>query len=101
MSYPQETVALKNLGDGWFPPDDIAAEYGEAIAIVNRAARCVAIFDLLKGRDDLDQDGIKLVLGCAHMINLGQWYQKTEEALLFVANNIGRLEPEPPPGPLP
>ena len=101
LNYPREGSSLKALSDAWLPPEDIAAEYEAAASIIPPPVRTVAIFDLLKTRTDLDQDGVRLVLGCAHLINIRQWYEKAEEALLFVAANISRLVPEDPQGDLP
>lgn len=90
MTYPENWTGVRDAAINWAPPEDIAEAYFDAISKAAPPLFCVPIFDMLKLRTDLDADGMRVALGCAHLINRGQWFDRTEEAIRFIGANAAR-----------
>jgi hypothetical protein len=52
---------------------------------------CVATFDALKAAPDLTQDGLRLLLGAAHLIAAGGWHGLAGDAATLLAQRAGQL----------
>lgn len=67
----------------------LADAQGKASPVV----ACVLVFDALKGHvSDLDEDGARLLAGCAHLIMTNAWHGKGDEASDVRDTALARLE---------
>lgn len=53
--------------------------------------QAVGVFDLLGPVADLDQDGLRLLLGAAHLIASGGWHGKAGDAATVLVTRAGDL----------
>ena len=53
--------------------------------------QAVGVFDILGPVADLDQDGLRLLLGAAHLIAAGGWHGKAGDAATMLAARVGDL----------
>ncbi|WP_300396684.1 hypothetical protein [Henriciella sp.] len=102
MSYPNSISAVREGLQSYTPPEGIEDAFYDALS-GPPVPMIVGCFDLLKSVEDLDDNGRKLLCGCAELINLGQWFGKAPEALTVLMSVAPTLpaDPEPEPDPIP
>lgn len=94
MTYPTNWPEVRNAAQAYVPPESVAEEYAAAIANVSSAPFCVGVFSALKSVGDLDNTGLGIALGCAHLINMGVWFGKQAEAMAFLIARASDYVPE-------
>jgi hypothetical protein len=75
------------------PAPDHAERIYAAQAAAPPVLACVSAFDALKAAPDLTQDGLRLLLGAAHLIASGGWHGLAGEAASVLATRAGQLLP--------
>ncbi|WP_084398262.1 hypothetical protein [Henriciella aquimarina] len=89
-TYPNTVPAVREALQSYVPPESIEGAFYGALS-KPPVPMFVACFDLLKevendSEQTLDDEGRKLLCGCAELINLGQWFGKASEALTVLMN---------------
>lgn len=100
MSYPSTWSALQQARASWAPPEGIADAFAEIAVSPVPYLFCTKAFNLLSPLiEDLDNDGVGIALGVAHMINATQFDQRHGEALAFLIAHAHRYQPAEAPHP--
>ena len=98
MTYPTNTPDWRALLLAYNPQEDQAEAIHEAQAAASPVVGCVTVFNALKSVPDLDQNGVKLLLGAAHLIAAGGWHGLSGEAAMLIGQRARDVMPDPSPG---
>jgi hypothetical protein len=93
MSYPTEIPTFRAAVMAYDPPTDIAEAFYVAQGQGSTVVQAVGVFDLLGPVAELDQDGLALLLGAAHLIASNGWHGLAGEAATILATRVGQLVP--------
>jgi hypothetical protein len=91
--YPTTIVTFRAAVLAYEPDAGIAEAFYAAQSAGSPVVQAVGVFDLLGPVADLDQDGLQLLLGAAHLIAAGGWHGKAGEAVTMIAARVGELDP--------
>lgn len=92
MSYPNTIPTFLDAARALTPPADITAQYYNAV-YGGPVTAAVTVLNLLKDRDDLSQDALKVLLGAADLIRQpqNQWHGLAGEAATVLATRAKDL----------
>jgi hypothetical protein len=102
MSYPITITTFRDALLAYQPEAEHEAAIFTAQGIASPVVQCVEVFRALRSAEGLDNDGLSLLLGAAHLIASGGWHGLASEAVTLISNRAGDLvtpEPEPEPDP--
>ena len=91
MTYPTTIPDFRAAVMAYNPPTDIAEAFYVAQGQGSPVVQAVGVFDLLGPVAELDQDGLALLLGAAHLIASNGWFGKASEAATVLATRAGAL----------
>lgn len=91
--YPTTIPDWINAARKYLPPADIMEEYYTAVYQASPVLCIVNAFQMLRGRCDLDQDGLKVVLGAADIIRQPghDYHSLSAEASILIGQKAGLL----------
>lgn len=104
MSYPTSIPAFRDALLAYQPAEDLTDAIYDAQAQASPVVAAVTVFKALQGAESLDNDGLALLLGAAHLIAAGGWHGLAGEAATLIGQRAGDLvvsEPSPEPSPEP
>lgn len=78
------------------PAEDHAEAIYEAQGAASPVLACVTAFNALKAAQGLSQDGLKVLLGAAHLIAAGGWHGLAGEAATLIGQRAGELNANAP-----
>lgn len=93
MSYPTSIPEFRAAVMAYQPDTGIAEAFYAAQAQGSPVVQAVGVFDLLGPVAELDQDGLRLLLGAAHLIAAGGWHGKAGDAAALLASRAATLQP--------
>jgi len=93
MTYPTTIPSFLVAARAWQPPQDISEHYYAAAFGGSPVSASTEALRLLKERNDLDSDGLKVLLGACHLIALpnNQWHGLGGVAAQTLATRLGEL----------
>jgi acyl dehydratase len=91
MTYPASIPEFRAALLAYNPAPDHADPIYAAQGAASPVLACVSTFDALKAAPDLTQDGLRLLLGAAHLIASGGWHGLAGEAASVLATRAGQL----------
>lgn len=109
MTYPTSIPAFRDAllayvpGPADQPGEDHTDAIYDAQAQASPVVAAVTVFKALQGAEGLDNDGLALLLGAAHLIAAGGWHGLAGEAATLIGQRAGDLvfsEPSPELAPL-
>lgn len=96
--YPTNIPDWRDLLLAYQPPEDHAEAINRAQMAANIVPQCVEVFNALKNAPGLSQDGLRLLVGAAHLIASSAWNgMGTEAAMLIGQRARDVMPPETPP----
>mgnify|MGYP003681971035 CR=1 FL=1 len=100
MTYPATIPAVREAILAYTPNVEAARDlYDAALVNVSIVNLSVRLFEALSPyADDLDEDGRKVLTGCAKLIFEGSWHGKTLEAALVFNKLAAEFEASPADG---
>ena len=92
MTYPKTIAEFLSAARNWTPPQEISEAYYTSV-YGSPVTASTSILSLLKARDDLDNDGLKVLVGAAHIIAEphNQWHGRGAEAASVVAARASEI----------
>jgi hypothetical protein len=101
MSYPTTIPAFRDALQAYVPAEPNADSIEIAQMERSTVAKAVRVFETLKADTELDNDGLALLLGAAHLIASNDWYALAGDAVTVVAQRAAEyVPPEPAPSPI-
>lgn len=97
LMYPTNIPAWRTSLLAYEPGEDHADAIYEAQAMASPVVATVKAFNALKGADGLSEDGLKVLLGAAHLIASGGWHGLAGEAATLIGQRARELDPLPDP----
>ena len=91
MTHPTNVPDFRAALLAYEPEESIADGIFAAQSANSPVVQAVGVFDLLGPVADLDQDGLRLLLGAAHLIAFGGWHGKARDAATVLATRAGNL----------
>lgn len=107
MSYPTNITSWRAELLAFQPAEEHVDAIYEAQAAASPVVACVTAFNALKAAQGLTEDGLKVLLGAAHLIAAGGWHGLAGEAATLIGQRAADLIPPQPaletesPGDLP
>ena len=95
MTYPTTIPDFRAAVLAYVPDTDIEEAFYVAQAHGSPVVQAVGVFDLLGPVAELDQDGLALLLGAAHLIASHGWFGKAGEAATVLATRAQGSVNEP------
>lgn len=97
MTYARTNHDFQNALAAYAPAADEAAAINAAKARTSVVDQAVAVFGALGAAPALDQAGLALLLGAAHLIQESNWHDMASAAGELITARAGELLPAPPP----
>ena len=91
MTYPTTIPDFRTALLTYEPAEDYAEAIYTAQAAGSPVVQAVDVFAALRAAVDLDQPGLSLLLGAAHLIASGGWHGKAGDAATVLATRAGDL----------
>lgn len=83
VDYPRDILSVRMAMLAYIPPEEAAEAVSAALSHPSDAARCVGVFNALKGEiETLDVEGLKVLAGAASLISENQYFGFGAEAYL-------------------
>ena len=95
MTYPTDIPSFRAALLAYAPAEDHAEAIYTAQAAGSPVVQAVDVFNALRAAVDLDQPGLALLLGAAHLIAAGGWHGLAGDAAGVLATRVGELEAAP------
>lgn len=95
MSYPTTIPDWRDKLLAYQPGEDHSEAIYEAQGAASPVVACVTTFNALKAAEGLSEDGLKVLLGAAHLIASGGWHGLAGEAATLIGQRAGELVAEP------
>jgi hypothetical protein len=91
MTYPNTIPDFRTALLAYVPDETISEALYAAQSQASPVVQAVSVFDLLSPIADLDQEGLALLLGAAHLIAVGGWHGKADAAVTLIATRASEL----------
>lgn len=99
MSYPTNIPEWRTALLAYEPAEKYADAIYEAQAAASPVVACVTAFNTLKAAADLPEDGLRVLLGAAHLIAAGGWHGLAGEAATLIGQRAKDLDSPDAPAP--
>lgn len=91
MNYPSNLPDWRDALLAYAPGEDHAESIHEAQAAASPVVACVTAFNALRSVQDLPQDGLRVLLGAAHLIAAGGWHGLAGEAATLIGQRAAEF----------
>lgn len=94
--YPTNIPDWREQLLAYVPAEDHAQAIYEAQAAASPVLAAVSAFNALKAAQGLSGDGLKVLLGAAHLIAAGGWHGLAGDAATLIGQRAGELNADAP-----
>jgi hypothetical protein len=96
MTYPSTIPAFRSALLAYVPPEAHSSVIEGAQMDRSAVLQAIQVFEALKDDAELDNDGLALLLGAAHLIAANGWHGLAGAAVTIVAQRAGEyVAPDP------
>ena len=93
MTYPSTIPAFRDALQAYVPAEPNVDSIEIAQMERSAVAQAVRVFETFKADTELDNDGLALLLGAAHLIASNGWYGLAGDAVTVVAQRAAEYVP--------